>query len=81
MIQRNGLYRQRTVFVNHLLLRRIYLSKLYFVVEVATEGIHLALSHLNQLTWCVDHKPGRSSKQTESAQHTNQPKAMVTMQM
>ena len=46
MVQRNSLHRQRTVFIDNLLLRRIHLPEVHFVIHIATEHIHLPARHV-----------------------------------
>ena len=81
MVQRNSLYRQRTVFIDNLLLRRIHLPEVHFVIHIATEHIHLPARHVYQFAGGIYRQSGRPAQQPESAQHAYQSEAVVTMQV
>ena len=81
MLQRDGLDRQRAVFVDDLLLVSINGMEVDLVVEIMTEQLHLLFQHGLQGCRGIDSKTGRTSQQAKRAEHAYQPKAMVTMQM
>ena len=81
MFQRNGLHRQRTVFVDDLLNGSVHLTEIHLIVKVVTEHSHLLAQDFSQLAWSIDGQSSRSSQQSEGAQHTHQSETVVAMQM
>jgi hypothetical protein len=81
VFQRQGFYCQRAVVIDNLLLRSVHCYKLYLIVQVTTEEIYLPLEDVSQLCRGIHRQLGRTPQQSESAQHTDESKAVIAMKM
>ena len=81
MAQRHRLYLYATVFIYHLLLRRVDGMEHDVILQSVAEIVNLRLQHGLQVLMGIDMQGGGATEHAESRNHAYQSEAMVTMKM
>ena len=81
VFQRNRRHRHTVILIYDCLLRCVNRMKHNFILQIIQEHLRLQIQQFLQLFGCIDMKGCSSSHQTESGNHADQTKAMITMKM
>ena len=81
MLKRNGTNCQRAVFVDNSKLFSINRMEGHLETEMPTEQFNLCMKHRPQFSRCIDMERRHAPLKSEGADHTNQSKAMVAVDM